>query len=489
MNLCLHCNERSKNYTERTRIWSYGAVIYRSDQANLGNGKMSDGLRRLNIEVTTRCNLNCSMCVRKVWREDSGDMSLQTYKALATVFPEIETINLIGIGEPLLNENIAEMIWLGKERLPANGTFSLTTNGTLIDKSMSSKLVSSGLNYIVVSIDGASPETFAGIRKGARLEDALSGIRFLNQAKEDVNSQTPVIGLEFVAMQRNIEELPQLVELAATHGISFIIVSNLLPHTEEMKNEILYDFNSEEAIELFEEAKAEARRRNIELTFDSLDVENYTNALFGVPPLKDKLRSGKPTWNNVRGYGKEMGQKFELLDETVAKARERNVCMSFKNLIPRDSSYIDHAHEIFIEAAARAKKLNIDLNLPPLIPMARRECGFIRDRIAFISWDGFVRPCHNLYHSYMCYVNGREKSINALSFGNVNERDLRDIWNSREYRSFRRQVDKFDFAPCGDCPHAEACFALLAPVFRKDCYEYTLPCGDCPWARGILKCM
>jgi putative metalloenzyme radical SAM/SPASM domain maturase len=450
---------------------------------------MNDRLKKLNIEVTTRCNLSCAMCVRKVWREDSGDMSLQTFRALTPAFPEIETINLIGIGEPLLNENIIEMIRLGKEQLPENGTFSLTTNGTLIDRNTASKLVSSGLDYIVVSVDGASPETFAGIRKGARLEDVLNGIRFLNQTKKEVKSRKPVLGLEFVAMKRNIEELPQLVELAAEHGISFTIVSNLLPHTEEMKNEILYDFNSDEAIHLFEEAEAKAKQRSIALSLDSLDVENYANALFGVPPLKDKLRSGKPMWNNVRGYDKEMGQKFELLDETVAKARERNVCMSLKNLIPRDGSYIAHVKEIFAKAAARAKELNIDLDLPPLIPMARRECGFIRDRIAFISWDGFVRPCHNLYHSYMCYVNGREKSINAVSFGNVNERDLQDIWNSREYRSFRRQVDKFDFAPCGDCPHAEACFALLAPVFRKDCYEYTLPCGDCPWARGVLQCM
>jgi putative metalloenzyme radical SAM/SPASM domain maturase len=450
---------------------------------------MNDKLRKLNIEITTRCNLSCAMCVRKVWKEDSGDMSLQTYRALVPVFPEIETINLIGIGEPLLNEKIFEMIRLGKEHLPGSGTFSITTNGTLMDKSKASKLVSSGLDYIVVSIDGASPETFAEIRKGARLENVLNGIRFLNQTKNKFNSQTPVIGLEFVAMQRNIEELPQLVELAAAYGISFIIVSNLLPHTEEMKNEILYDFNSEEAIGLFEEAKAEAKRRSISLTLDSLDVENYANALFGVPPLRDKLRSGKPIWNSVRGYGKEMGQKFELLDETVAKAQQRNVCMSFKNLIPREGSNIAHIQELFVKAAARAKKFNIDLDLPPLIPRARRECGFVRDRIAFISWDGFVRPCHNLYHSYMCYVNGREKSINAVGFGNVNERGLRDIWDSREYRSFRRQVDKFDFAPCGDCPHAEACFALLAPTFRKDCYQYTLPCGDCPWARGILKCM
>ena len=450
---------------------------------------MDDKPKKLNVEVTTRCNLNCAMCMRRVWREDWGDMSMETYRALLPVFPEIETINIIGIGEPLLNENVCEMIRLGKEHLPKNGVFSLTTNGTLIDENVAMELLYSGLDRIVVSIDGASPETFAQIRKGARLEDVLNGIESLNRAKSELGSQTPLVGLEFVAMKRNVEELPQLVELAAEHGVGFIIVSNLLPHTEDMKNEVLYDFNSDEAIELFKEAKAEAGRRSIALASDSLDVENYANALFGVPPLKDKLRSSRPEWTKVRGYDEDMGRKFELLDEIVDKARERNVCMSFKNLIPRNGSYTAHVQEIFAQASAKAEELNVNLDLPPLIPKARRECGFIRDRIAFISWDGYVRPCNNLYHSYMCYVNGREKSITAVTFGNVRERDFWDIWNSREYRSFRRQVDRFDFAPCGDCPHAEGCFALLAPVFRKDCYEYTLPCGDCAWARGILQCM
>ena len=116
-----------------------------------------------------------------------------------------------------------------------------------------------------------------------------------------------------------------MIELAAEHGVGFIIVSNLLPHTEEMKEEVLYDFNSDEAIELFKEAKTEAGRRGLEFSFDSLDVENYANALFGVPPLKDRLRSKKPEWSQVRGYDHDIGRKFELLDETVAKARARNV--------------------------------------------------------------------------------------------------------------------------------------------------------------------
>jgi putative metalloenzyme radical SAM/SPASM domain maturase len=446
---------------------------------------MEDKPKKLNIEVSSRCNLNCDMCMRKVLLEESGDMSLETYKALLPVFPELESVNVIGIGEPLLNENIIEMIRLGKKHLPANGIFSITTNATLIDEKMAKELVNSGLDDIVVSIDGAIPATFNDIRKKATFDEVFRNIGLLNKAKKALKSKLPRLGFEFVAMKKNIAELPALVDLAEKHGVSFILVTNLLPHTEEMAKEVLYDFNSDKAIELFDEAKTEARRRKMNLAFENLDVENYASALFGVPPLKDRLRSPKP----LRKWDKRLEKKYQLLDDIVAKAREHNVVMNFKNLMTRDGNDSKQIAAIFDKATARAKRYGISLDLPPLIPKAQRECGFMKSRIAFISWDGYVRPCNNLYHSYICYVNSRKKSITSVSFGNVRKQSFWDIWNSREYRSFRRNVDKFDFAPCGDCPHAEGCFALLAPVFRKDCYEYTQPCGDCPWARGILKCM
>jgi len=450
---------------------------------------MDDRPRKLNIEITTRCNLNCAMCMRNVWKEGSGDMSLDTYRALLPAFGELESANIIGIGEPLLHSDVIEMIRLGKASLPPQGRFSLTTNATLIDGEMARRLVESGLDDIVISVDGATPETFDRIRKDTTLDNVLRSVDRLNEAKQALGSSAPRLGFEFVAMRSNVHELPQLVDLAAHHGVSFIIVTNLLPHTAEMNEEILYEMDSDQAIGMFDKAKDEAAHRGIDWAFESLDVENYASALFGVPPLKDKLRSDKPVREKVRGYNEAMGGKFQLLDETVAAARSRNVLMNFKNLMQRNGAQLERTAEVFARASARAAKHNIDLDLPSLVPKTDRQCGFITDGIAFISWDGYVRPCNNLYHSYVCYVNNREKSITSVSFGNVLQKDFREIWESREYRTFRKQVRKFDFAPCGDCPHAEGCFALLAPAFRKDCYEYTQPCGDCPWARGILKCM
>lgn len=62
---------------------------------------MNDSSRKLNIEVTTRCNLNCAMCMKAVWKEDTGAMSVHTFRALVPILTEVESINLIGIWEPL----------------------------------------------------------------------------------------------------------------------------------------------------------------------------------------------------------------------------------------------------------------------------------------------------------------------------------------------------------------------------------------------------
>ena len=149
---------------------------------------MATKLRKLNIEVTTRCNLDCEMCARTAWQEGTGDMSLNTYMRLLPVFPEIESVGFLGLGEPLLNEHLMEMIRLAKTHLPPSGAVGLTTNATLIDEYIAAQLVASGLDDIVVSIDSADADAFSVIRQGANLDSVLGNLKLLGQAKKDTGS-------------------------------------------------------------------------------------------------------------------------------------------------------------------------------------------------------------------------------------------------------------------------------------------------------------
>ena len=76
------------------------------------------------------------------------------------------------------------------------------------------------------------------------------------------------------------------------------------------------------------------------------------------------------------------------------------------------------------------------------------------------------------------------RKIYSHSFGNVKSAGVEELWNSAEYRTFRRKFDDFDFSPCLYCGHCER-----FDDNRSDCFGNTHPsCGGCLWAEGVLSC-
>lgn len=197
--------------------------------------------RKIYVEVTARCNLNGVFCVRRSWPEEPNELSLEGFREILAqlrAFPELETVNFGGFGEPLYHPHIIEMLRLAKSQ---GVKTELTTNGTLLEAPMARELVAGGLDTLVVSIDSVTPPSFQQIRCGASLSQVLDNIRVLNRFKDNNHSSTPRLGLEFVAMRKNYREFPAFLKLADSLGASFVLVTNLLPYTEEMKGEILYD--------------------------------------------------------------------------------------------------------------------------------------------------------------------------------------------------------------------------------------------------------
>ena len=126
----------------------------------------------------------------------------------------------------------------------------MITNGTLLTRKMSRELVKLGLNMLWVSLDGASPESYTDIRLGATLPQVLENLAYFQEAiisggtEENpsyyrANSHTQ-IGIAFVAMKRNIADLPAVLEISQRLGASRFMVTNVLPYSKEMMNEILY---------------------------------------------------------------------------------------------------------------------------------------------------------------------------------------------------------------------------------------------------------
>lgn len=218
-----------------------------------GRAKMNFGtasLAKFYVEPTNRCNLDCPMCMRRTWDEPAGEMSSAVFRRLLhglTAFVPRPGIFFGGIGEPLLHPGIIEMV---AESKAAGACVELITNGTLLTPELSIELIRAGLDGLWVSIDGGIPGTHAGSRPGARLDSVIENLRGFREAILRgggrggccgfIPNFQVEIGIEFVAMKRNISELAGVIALARELGASRLLVSNVLPYTPEMQREALY---------------------------------------------------------------------------------------------------------------------------------------------------------------------------------------------------------------------------------------------------------
>ena len=206
-------------------------------------------LLKLYVEPTNRCNLDCRTCIRHSWNEPMGRMSDLVFDRVIdglSAFSPRPTVFFGGFGEPLSHPKIVEMI----TRVKALGApVELITNGTLLTPDLSQKLIRVGLNVLWVSLDGATPESYADVRLGAKLPQVLDNLAgFRNALNTDcivspcgpIPAFSTVLGIAFVAMKRNIADLPAVLKLAQEFGANHFLVTNVLPYTKEMCQEALY---------------------------------------------------------------------------------------------------------------------------------------------------------------------------------------------------------------------------------------------------------
>jgi MoaA/NifB/PqqE/SkfB family radical SAM enzyme len=198
-------------------------------------------LAKVYIEPTSKCNLSCKTCIRNVWEEKMGRMTSATFTRILKGIGEFDhrpSIFLGGFGEPLSHPHIVDMVAQAKQ---VSSKVELITNGMLLNEKISVGLIDAGLDTLWVSVDGAKPESYADVRIGAALPEIFENIKQYRHQYILRKWVDPDIGLAFVAMKRNIGDLPLLLKMSTKLGISHYMVTNVLPYTKEMRDEMLYD--------------------------------------------------------------------------------------------------------------------------------------------------------------------------------------------------------------------------------------------------------
>lgn len=196
-------------------------------------------LERVYVEPTNVCNLHCRTCIRNVWDEPAGLMDMATFErvleGIQPFYPR-PTIFFGGYGEPLAHPRLFEMV--AKARA-AGAAVELITNATLLDEPALHTLLTEEVSVLWVSLDGATPQGYMDVRLGDALGQILKNLRRFRSLQMQSQSTTR-LGIAFVAMRRNIHELPRLLELGRELGATYFSISNVLAHTAALHLESLY---------------------------------------------------------------------------------------------------------------------------------------------------------------------------------------------------------------------------------------------------------
>lgn len=327
-------------------------------------------INKLYVELTSLCNLNCSMCFRNNWFDEKyqlmGQKTAENVKQLLNKGVADEVF-FGGMGEPLLYSGIYDMVFAAAR----NGMKAeLITNATLLDAKTSERLVNSGIDTVWISMDGFSKEEYEKVRRGSLFGEIISNIEEFNRIR-----QSTKLGITFVMMKENLSELDKINEFADKYNVDLVNLSHMIPCNE--------------------------------LTED--------NSIYSLPYRIGKMR------------------RFD-----------------------KNETY--------------AKKLDY--------------CPFVENDVCFIRYDGEIFPCMQLLHNSYTYLYTERRKSYAYSFGNINNDDFRQIYESSEYTEFRKRVKNFEFPCCTICLGCEDRKENI-----KDCmYNKAPTCGACLWAQGLVRC-
>jgi len=182
--------------------------------------------RSLYLETTNRCDSKCQTCIRTFRSlEPPADLTLEQVKAITEQFSVLERVVLHGIGEPLLNREIFEIVAYLKTRA---ATVLFNSDAISLTATRALRLIQSGLDEYRVSLDAATRQTYRRLRGVDQFDRVVANVRRLVQLERGRSRSAPRVSLWFTATRANLDELLAFVRLAADLGVDEVYVQRLV---------------------------------------------------------------------------------------------------------------------------------------------------------------------------------------------------------------------------------------------------------------------
>ena len=179
----------------------------------------------ISVEPADFCQLECPECPVGMLKKKKGkflDHSMY-YKAIDELYESLFHVIFYFQGEPLLNPNLHEYILYAHNKRIFTST---STNGMMLTNENARKLVLSGLDKLIVSVDGASQEVYEQYRVGGKLQKVLDGIGYVQKWKKEFKSITPFVELQFIVFGTNEHEIVKIKKLAKVLVVDRLVLKS-----------------------------------------------------------------------------------------------------------------------------------------------------------------------------------------------------------------------------------------------------------------------
>jgi len=205
----------------------------------------------ISVEPTTECNLHCPECPtgNNSITRNMGKMDLELFKSIIDqVYKRTFYLNLFLQGEPFLHPELCEFAMYARSK---KMYVTISTNGHFFKPDTCEKIIHSGIQKIIVSLDGVSKESYEKYRLGGNFEKVKEGIKLLSEVKKRKHSRYPYIVIQMLVNSFNEHEIPEMKVLTKEIGANNLELksmqiynnSQFLPRNEKY-NRYTFDFNN-----------------------------------------------------------------------------------------------------------------------------------------------------------------------------------------------------------------------------------------------------
>lgn len=188
----------------------------------------------VSIEPTNLCNLRCPECpsgLRELTRA-RGLMRMEGFtKTIDQLLPDLSYLTLYFQGEPYMNPLFFDMVRYARSKKVFVTT---STNGHFLNEAHARKTVESGLNTLIVSLDGTDQQAYEQYRIGGKFDTVIAGITALVKAKRTLRVKHPRIILQFLVLKSNQHQIKEIKRLGKALGVDKV----------ELKSAQFYDYEN-----------------------------------------------------------------------------------------------------------------------------------------------------------------------------------------------------------------------------------------------------